>query len=199
MSSFSINMRACHTDQESCGCCLMQQQLHRLKTYFNETLNTLEKEYLQTKQSLDIMETSRTAFSAGLFSDDHKCYGPYNFNTLIIYKQVFLNLGGNYNVETGIFTVPRSGVYIIAISVYSDSGAPDANLAICGSLQVNGRVVTGTRDLNAYDQEDSTTIVVALHLNAEEEVAVSLPSGCFLCDDNSHYNTFSGFLLYVTE
>ncbi|CAK6974948.1 uncharacterized protein LOC121899384 [Scomber scombrus] len=190
----------CSMDTGSCGCCLMQQKLHRLKTYFNETFDMLEKEYSQTKQSFDIIETSRTAFSVGLFSDDRaKCYGPFDFDNLIAYKQVFLNLGGNYNVETGIFTVPCSGVYILAITVYSDAGAPGAKLSACARLQVDDQVVAGTTDVNTYDQEDSATIVVALQLMVEEQVAVSLPKGCFLCDNNSHYNTFSAFLLYATE
>lgn len=47
----------CSMDTGSCGCCLMQQKLHRLKTYFNETLDTLKKEILQTKQSFDIIES----------------------------------------------------------------------------------------------------------------------------------------------
>jgi hypothetical protein len=27
----------------------------------------------------------------------------------------------------------------------------------------------------------------------------ALPIGCFLCDEQSHYNTFTGFLLYATD
>lgn len=142
---------------------------------------------------------SRTAFSVALFNDTHfKCYGPFDVNTIIIYKNVFLNLGGNYNVQTGIFTVPRSGVYSIALSVYSDAGAPGNTLVACASLQVNGQVVAGIRDQNKNDQEDSATTVVVLHLKAGNQVTVNLSVGCFLCDD-SNYNTFSAFLLYVTE
>ncbi|XP_044057283.1 complement C1q-like protein 4 [Siniperca chuatsi] len=190
----------CHTDQGSCGCCLMLREMNRLRTYFNTTLNTLEKEYLQTKQSLNNMEASRIAFSAALYSDDRfKCYGPFDVNSLIVYKHVFLNLGGGYNVQTGIFTVPRSGVYSLALTVFSDAGSPGNSLAACAGLQVNGQLVAGSRDQNKNDQEDSATIVVVLHLKAGNQVAVNLPIGCFLCDDNSHYNTFSAFLLYVTE
>lgn len=47
---------ACHTDQGSCSCCLILQEVNRLKTYFNTTLALMEKEYLLTKQSLRNIE-----------------------------------------------------------------------------------------------------------------------------------------------
>ena len=49
------------------------------------------------------------------------------------------------------------------------------------------------------DQEDSTTTVLAMQLNAGDQVNVFLPEHCQLCDSNSHFNTFSGFLLYATD
>ncbi len=54
----SINCRlcvcsVCLTDQASCGCCLMQQQIHRMKLFFNESLNELEKELTNTKNVLN--------------------------------------------------------------------------------------------------------------------------------------------------
>ncbi|KAI3354550.1 hypothetical protein L3Q82_019060, partial [Scortum barcoo] len=190
----------CNTDQGSCGCCLMLQNTEKMSTYFTMTLDKIEKEYLQTMQSFETIEASRTAFSVALFSDSRfQCYGPFAINQVIPYKHVFINLGGGYSTNTGIFTVPHSGVYSLALTVYSDAGAPGNKLAVCAGLQVNGQVVAGSRDQNTNDQEDSATIAVALHLKAGDQVAVRLPATCFLCDDNSHYNTFSGFLLYLTE
>uniref|UniRef100_A0A665V534 Cerebellin 20 n=1 Tax=Echeneis naucrates TaxID=173247 RepID=A0A665V534_ECHNA len=151
-------------------------------------------------QGLDLLEASyRSAFSVALINDKSlKCFGPFRDNKVIIYKHVFLNLGDGYSVDTGIFTVPRSGVYSLALTVYSDAGSPGNSLAACATLRINGQLVSGPREKNMQDQEDSATIVVALHLNAGDEVAVSLPIGCFLCDDSSHYNTFTGFLLYLS-
>lgn len=140
---------------------------------------------------------SRTAVSVALFNDDRfKCFGPFGVNTRVPFEHVFLNLGNGYNSMNGIFTVLHSGVYSLALTVYSDAGAPDTILAACAGLQVNGQVVAGSRDRNRNDQEDSSSIVVAIHLEAGDEVSVNLPIGCFLCDDNNHYNTFSAFLLY---
>ncbi|XP_034459744.1 C1q-related factor-like isoform X1 [Hippoglossus hippoglossus] len=222
----------CLTDQASCGCCLMQQQIHRLGSFLNLTFNALEKELIKTKTVLNNVRgearacvtqhnatglfscsfiislflyptahpDSRSAFSVALTNQvSLNCLGPFRDEKLIAYKHVFINLGDSYSVDTGIFTVPRSGVYSLALTVYSDAGSPGNSLAACASLQVNGQVVAGPREQNMQDQEDSATIVVALHLSAGDIVAVNLPIGCFLCDDNSHYNTFTGFLLYATD
>ncbi|XP_042342842.1 complement C1q-like protein 4 [Plectropomus leopardus] len=191
---------ACLADQASCSCCLMQQQIQRMKMFFNMSLNELEKELTKTKNVLNNVRASRSAFSVALTTEDKlKCYGPFRDDKLIIYKHVFINLGDGFNTETGVFTVPRSGVYSLALTVYSDAGSPGNTLAACAGLLVNGQLVAGPREKNMQDQEDSATIVVALHLNAGDLVAVNLPIGCFLCDDSSHYNTFTGFLLYATD
>ncbi|XP_044211153.1 complement C1q-like protein 4 [Thunnus albacares] len=190
----------CLTDQASCGCCLMQQQIQRMKMFFNMSLNELEKELMKAKTVLNNVRASRSAFSVALTNEDNlNCFGPFRDDRLIVYKHVFINLGDGYNVDNGIFTVPRSGVYSLALTVYSDAGSPGNSLAACAGLQVNNMVVAGPREKNMQDQEDSATIVVALHLKAGDQVAVNLPIGCFLCDDKSHYNTFTGFLLYATD
>lgn len=43
----------CLTDQASCGCCLMQQQIHRMKRFFNASLGALEAELAKTKAILN--------------------------------------------------------------------------------------------------------------------------------------------------
>ncbi|XP_028275851.1 complement C1q-like protein 4 [Parambassis ranga] len=190
----------CVTDQASCGCCLMQQQIHRMQMFFNMSLDAMEKELIKTQTVLNNVRASRSAFSVALTNNiNMNCYGPFRDDKLIIYKHVFLNLGGGYDVSTGVFTVPRSGVYSLALTVYSDAGAPGNTLAACANLLVNGQLVGGTHDINMEDQEDSASVVVALHLKAGDRVVVNLPTGCFLCDDHSHYNTLTGFLLYSTD
>ncbi|KAE8295560.1 C1q-related factor C1q and tumor necrosis factor-related protein 14 [Larimichthys crocea] len=190
----------CLLDQSSCGCCLMQQQIHRMGMFFNMSLNEVQKELTKAKTALSNVRASRSAFSVGLNTGTNfKCFGPFRDDMLIIYKHIFINLGDGYNAATGIFTVPRSGIYSLALTVYSDAGAPGNTLAACASLQVNDVVLAGPKDKNMQDQEDSATVVLAVHLNAGDQVSVKLPIGCFLCGDNSHYNTFTGFLLYATD
>ncbi|XP_078100377.1 complement C1q-like protein 4 [Sander vitreus] len=190
----------CLSDLTSCGCCLMQKQVERMESFFNISVNAMSKDLKKSKTALNNIRESRSAFSVALNNARQlSCFGPFTNKTVVIYKHVFINLGGGYSVETGIFTVPRSGVYSVALTVYSKAVSPFTTLAICAELQVNGQVVAGTRDINNEDLEDSGTFVVAIQLKAGDKVAVNLPIGCFLCDDSSHYNTFTGFLLYATD
>ncbi|XP_046891633.1 cerebellin 20 isoform X2 [Hypomesus transpacificus] len=150
----------CLTDQSSCGCCLMQKQMTRMEQFFNMSLNELEKGLVKTQNVLNNIRASRSAFSVAL-TDTNQCVGPNPNAVPLIYTHIFINLGNGYNVNTGVFTVPRSGVYSL--------------------------------------EEDSATVVLAVQLSAGDTVSVTLPAGCYLCDNQNHYNTFTGFLLYATD
>ncbi|KAG8002199.1 Complement C1q-like protein 4, partial [Nibea albiflora] len=187
----------CKNDDGSCGCCMMVKELDVLKTYFNGKLERLNTEYQQTKQSVIATEASRTALSVALFNQ-RKCFGPFRTNTNVIYEHVFINQGNAYSTATGIFTVTYGGVYSIALTVYSDAGSQNVPLRACAKLQVNGAAVASITDININDQEDSATVALALQLKSGDQVSVNLPAGCYLCDNENHYNTFSAFLLYLT-
>uniref|UniRef100_A0A3B4UF83 Cerebellin 20 n=1 Tax=Seriola dumerili TaxID=41447 RepID=A0A3B4UF83_SERDU len=116
---------------------------------------------------------------------------------LIVYKHVFLNLGDSYNMQTGIFTAPRSGVYSFAVTIFSV--VTSGKMATSANLQVNGQAMATLLEQNGNDTEDSATVVVALQLKAGDEVAVNLLKRYSICDNNSHFNTFTGFLLYATD
>ncbi|XP_031428667.2 complement C1q-like protein 4 [Clupea harengus] len=141
---------------------------------------------------------SRTAFSVAL-TDWRRCVGPERRNIDVAYEAVFLNMGMAYNPRTGIFTVPHSGVYSLAVTVFSDAGSPGSLLAACAQLSRNGAALASLREKNYEDQEDAASLVLTLQLSAGDQVSVRLLPGCYLCDDQNHYNTFSGFLLYATE
>ncbi|XP_035242039.1 cerebellin 20 [Anguilla anguilla] len=188
----------CLTDTASCGCCLMQKQMHRMEGYFNMSLDELQRKVNRAQAALNNVRSSRSAFSVAL-TDTRRCVGPNRGGSPIVYEYVFLNLGDNYNRVDGVFTAPRAGVYSLALTVYSDSGAPGSLLMACANLRVNGADVAKLNDDNDEDQEDSATAVLALQLAAGDRVSVYLPAGCSLCDNASHYNTFSGFLLYATD
>ncbi|KAF0030722.1 hypothetical protein F2P81_017453 [Scophthalmus maximus] len=189
-------MRECAAGLDSCSCCLILRDVSKLRTKLDATLARLESESSLATRSLGRLEAGRAAFSVSLLKDGgFRCIGPFGGDEVVIYEHVFLNLGGHYNGSTGVFTVPQAGLYTFAVTLHSDAGAPRSPLAACTGLQVNGRVAAEAREQNADDQEDSATAVVLLQLNAGDAVAVKLLKGCFLCDE-SHYNTFSAFLLY---
>ncbi|XP_017286111.1 C1q-related factor isoform X2 [Kryptolebias marmoratus] len=197
LSTDSAPISVCRYDPASCGCCLMQRQIQRMEQFFNNTVTELNQELTNTKMILHNLRASRSAFSVALNNQASlSCFGPFSDDRLIIYQHVFLNLGDNYNPQTGVFTVPSSGAYSLAVTIYG-LVSPDKNLASCANLQVNGQTVAPLSEKHGPDSEDSSTAVVAVHLNAGDKVSVSLPSGCTVCDDSHHFNTFTGFLLYA--
>ncbi|CAL1571148.1 unnamed protein product [Knipowitschia caucasica] len=190
----------CVADQAACGCCLMHQQIDRMKKSFNYSLSLMENQLTQAVNALSQFRSARSAVSVALFTDNtQKCYGPFRDDTLVKYKHIFLDLGNHYDASKGVYTVPITGVYSLSVTVYSNAGAPGNTLAACATLQVNGRSLISLREKNQQDPEDSATVFVAHLLNKGDTVSVNLPIGCFLCDDNHHFNTLSVFLLYITN
>lgn len=141
---------------------------------------------------------NQVAFSAGL-ADKKRCVGPVKTALTVTYQSIFINIGEAYNSTTGVFLVPRSGVYNLALTAFSDAGSPGALLAICVSIRQNGVALAALREKYDQDQEDQATVVLLVELRAGDRITVSLQPGCWLCDDQNHYNTFSGFLLYARE
>uniref|UniRef100_A0A8C2YZ30 Cerebellin 20 n=1 Tax=Cyclopterus lumpus TaxID=8103 RepID=A0A8C2YZ30_CYCLU len=197
----------CLVDQASCGCCLMQKKMQRMESFFNMTFMG-EKNVFLNSFFLSAFAASRSAFSVALnHSENYGCFGPFAAAELIPYRHVFLNLGDGYSADTGTFTAPRSGVYSLAVTAYSN-GSPAGGAAAAATtttggtaanLLVNGQVVASLQEADSPDREDSATVVVAVKLKAGDAVAVSLPEGYLVCDDRSYFNTFTGFLLYPCE
>ncbi|KAM7413554.1 hypothetical protein PAMA_020770 [Pampus argenteus] len=191
---------ACLTDQASCGCCLMHTQMERMERFFNTCQKEMNKELTKVKMVLNNLRGSRSAFSVALNNDNFmNCNGPFTIDKNIVYKHVFLNLGGGYDVQTGVFTVPRSGVYSFAVTLYGNSALFGGKLSSCASVQVNMQDVATLLEKSGSDLEDSATVFLAAQVNAGDQVAVSLLKECSICDNNNHYNTFTGFLLYSTD
>lgn len=141
---------------------------------------------------------NRVAFSVGL-ADKRRCVGPVKAAVTLTYQSIFINIGEAYDSTTGVFTVPRSGVYNLALTAFNDAGSPGAPLATCVSIRQNGVALAALREKYDQDQEDQATVVLLVELHVGDRITVSLQPGCWLCDDQHHYNTFSGFLLYAKE
>ncbi|XP_068441964.1 complement C1q-like protein 4 [Clinocottus analis] len=180
-----------------------QKKMQRMETFFNMNVDALTKNLTCTKTALNNMRASRSAFSVALnHSGGYACFGPFDVDRLIPYNHVFLNLGENYNAQASNFTVPLSGVYSLAFTVYS-GGSLDGELpaaaGTAGDLLVNDQVVASLKENNRLDRVDSATAVVSVKLKAGDTVAVSLPKGYHVCDDDNYFNTFTGFLLYPCD
>ncbi|XP_060929403.1 cerebellin-2-like [Limanda limanda] len=170
-----------------------------MKKQFDHVTVEMNRYLTESKTALNLTR-GRSAFSVSL-TDSMSCAAPAGSDQLIIYGNVLLNLGGSFNVQKGVFTVPQSGVYCLTVTIHAK--APfGTNVASCARLQVNGKPVMALlSEKKGNDPQDSSSIVVTLKLKADDEVAVLLPKGCVICneDQGQHYNTFTGFLLYVAS
>jgi hypothetical protein len=118
---------------------------------------------------------------------------PTQYEQVLQYRSVSLNLGDAYDNNTGKFTAPRAGIYHFAVT--STPGAPNTgtifNLVV-DSIGSEELFLLGynTPYMGYYSQ---STIQGLVHLNESQEVWVksSHPGDVY----NSDYCTFSGFLL----
>ncbi|KAG9328418.1 hypothetical protein JZ751_014009 [Albula glossodonta] len=188
----------CLADTSSCGCCVMQRELWHLQERVATGLNQLDRNIARAEQTVASIRTGRSAFSTALTNQRRRCVGPLREETNLVYEVVFVNMGGTYNRQTGVFTVPQAGVYSLALTMFSDAGSAGELLRACVKLCVNDIPLSKSSEQNRQDQEDSASVAIAVQLRVRDRVSVRLMPGCIICDNNLHYNTFSGFLLYPT-
>lgn len=113
---------------------------------------------------------------------------------IVQFQNVLLNDGNGYNKFTGIFTVPRSGVYMLIFFVEDYH-----RFQSIFHIVVNKNIVTSAiADPLPEGQNVQGGNVVLVHLNAGESVWVSVGVAG---DDIEGYSTlrtstFSGYLVY---
>ncbi|KAM8854061.1 cerebellin 20 [Synchiropus picturatus] len=177
-----------------CVCCVMLKRVNHLKTLLHEKLSTLEAQYAQAQRDITKFVSHRTAFTFVIFNDHaFKCIGPVSSDQTIRYQRPLLNLGDAYDSQTGIFTVLYSGVYSMAITVFSDTGVL-GSYKTCAHLRVNEKVMASSIDQHRADSEDNASFSLLMHLQAGDRVDVRISKGCMICD-HSNYNSFTAFLL----
>ncbi|XP_031705910.1 uncharacterized protein LOC116384954 [Anarrhichthys ocellatus] len=142
--------------------------------------NTLEEELVNCAPKL--------AFSAGLTSSGH--IGPFTTETPLIYGRVFTNIGGAYNLTTGIFTAPVKGVYYFRCTAFNNKKGE----WMAVNLYHNSQIILHNSEI----ANGHTTIANAILLQLEQGsvVYMCLQKNCGLYDDSTTWNTFSGFLLF---
>jgi hypothetical protein len=82
------------------------------------------------------------------------------------------NIGSNFDVSTGIFTCPLTGVYIISALYSSTSGVVERNI---GHLWINN-VIQGEW-VESYGAFDDTTGIQLRRLNTNDTIQIGVNTG----------------------
>ncbi|CAG2196768.1 unnamed protein product [Mytilus edulis] len=92
--------------------------------------------------------SNRIAFYAYMKKNE-----PIQQHKTLIYDVIKINFGNGYNNNTGAFTAPSSGVYVLTFTVHPGSGSSFASVEIVVNNEQEGAIYTdsneGTHDLNA--------------------------------------------------
>jgi len=107
-----------------------------------------------------------------------------------------LNLGGGMNIGSGVFTVPKSGIYTFSFQGTADGVSTSYNGQGRVSLRQNGAsVAIGDTHISSSSSGALTVSVHAtLKLNAGDQITVVLTNGQVF-DSTSYSTQFTGSLL----
>ncbi|XP_060595076.1 complement C1q tumor necrosis factor-related protein 3-like [Ruditapes philippinarum] len=111
----------------------------------------------------------------------------------IVFDKAITNDGAGYNVYTGIFTVPVTGLYLFTFSVSDRDRLTVLQLVIDGFNLVDIK----DRPVNNAQTMSSNTVIV--HVNKGQSVWIqdyALNDASILSREIYRYCTFSGIRLY---
>uniref|UniRef100_A0A3B3ZIU7 C1q domain-containing protein n=1 Tax=Periophthalmus magnuspinnatus TaxID=409849 RepID=A0A3B3ZIU7_9GOBI len=164
-------------------------------TQVEAKLDQTETELTQLKSiTLALSDTPKIAFSASLYETGSGDTGPFNTVTPLKYKKVYANFGSNYNPATGIFTATVKGVYFFRFTMFNNLNSTPNSFLV---LRKNEEQIVSIWDISGSDANDTGSNAAVLPLEAGDTVYVELQANRQVYDDETHYNTFTGFLLFT--
>ncbi len=100
--------------------------------------------------------------------------------------------GNNYNPTTGVYTVPRDGLYVVHARVRGRDNTASHY------IRVNGAPATYTREHDPDDEHPSGSTSIILHLLLGQEVAVDPQFTGTVAGHTNHMSTsFGAILIYA--
>lgn len=134
-------------------------------------------------------QNSRVAFTAYI----DKTISHLRINQTVPFNKVLLNDGNAFNVHTGIFSCPHSGVYLFTFNIETyGNGFIHTKLVVDGENQLDAV----TWGLQSTDMSGNTAI---LRITAGQSVWVATYYSNdveLFKTDTYRYTSFSGVLLY---
>ena len=111
----------------------------------------------------------------------------------LVFPKVITNVGNGYNPSDGVFTAPRSGVYVFFVSVQSNGSQ-----SIYVDIVLNGatKVRTMAYDAGDNDYYEAGPNLAVLSLQTGDRVWIKHNSGQgYYTHSDGPITTFSGFLI----
>ncbi|CAG2255718.1 C1QL [Mytilus edulis] len=148
-------------------------------TGFSENLlDLLCKSRKQQTQINGLSRKTRPAFTASLTHT--KALGSYE---VMKFDKIWLNNGGIFNPNTGVFTVPMNGLYLVSSSY--------------GVKQLHCHLVkNGQSNVGAYGKEYSQgTLNAVMNLQKDDKLFIKQDGGSDEPVTGAHWSMFSAYLI----
>ncbi|XP_075124261.1 complement C1q tumor necrosis factor-related protein 3 isoform X2 [Leptodactylus fuscus] len=117
-----------------------------------------------------------------------------NINSGIIFSSVETNVGNFFDVMTGRFSAPVTGVYFFTFTMLKHEEVEDVYVY----LMHNGNTIVSMYSYESKGKQDTSGNSAVLKLAKEDEVWLRMGTGA-LHGDHQRYCTFCGFLLFETK
>ncbi|XP_041436535.1 complement C1q tumor necrosis factor-related protein 3-like [Xenopus laevis] len=117
-----------------------------------------------------------------------------NINSGIIFSSVETNIGNFFDVMTGRFSAPVTGIYFFTFSILKHEEVEDVYVY----LMHNGNTIVSMYSYETKGKQDTSGNSAVLKLAKEDEVWLRMGTGA-LHGDHQRYCTFCGFLLFETK
>ncbi|XP_053304122.1 complement C1q tumor necrosis factor-related protein 3 isoform X2 [Spea bombifrons] len=117
-----------------------------------------------------------------------------NINSGIIFSSVETNVGNFFDVMTGRFSAPVTGVYFFTFNMLKHEEVEDVYVY----LMHNGNTIVSMYSYESKGKQDTSGNSAVLKLSKEDEVWLRMGTGA-LHGDHQRYCTFCGFLLFETK